>query len=89
VAASGDLEIVESREYNLFCGGEKVPAVHAPLNCSDTHRRSENFTAEEWLLVKEEELALWRGRRRGYLWHGNWYVRNILIVVTCRLEMSI
>ena len=29
------------------------------------HSWSENFTAEEWLLVKEEELALWRGCRRG------------------------
>jgi len=29
------------------------------------HKWSENFTAEEWLLVKEEELALWRGFRRG------------------------
>jgi len=65
VVANGDLEIVGSREERPFCRGERVPAVHALLKCSDTHRWSENFTAEEWLLVKEEELAMWRGRRRG------------------------
>jgi hypothetical protein len=42
----------------------------------------------EWLLVKEEQHS---GKVvvEGYLWHGNWYVSNILIVVMCRLEMGI
>ena len=65
MVTNGDLEIVGSREKRPFCRGEKVPAVHAPLNCSDTQRWSENFTVEEQLLVKEEEVALWRSRRRG------------------------
>jgi len=65
VVANGDLEIVGSREERLFCRGERVPTFHIPLNCSDAHRWSENCTTEEWSLVKKEELALWRGRRRG------------------------
>jgi hypothetical protein len=77
VVTNGDLEIVGSREERPFCRGEKVPAIHVPLNCSDTHRWSETFTAEERLLVKEEEVVV-----EGYLWHGNRYVRNILIVVS-------
>lgn len=57
VVANGDLEIVGWREERPFCRGEMVHAIHATLNCSDTHRWSKNFTAEEWV-VKEEELAL-------------------------------
>jgi hypothetical protein len=54
VVANGDLEIVGSREERPFCPGERVPTFHIPLNCSDAHRWSDNFTTEEWLLVKEE-----------------------------------